>query len=104
VGRRAVYQPEDPIERSQQVRHLRQIYSRAKEVVSWISYGGVGGDPASSGELIECLVKNQFHWEGTKTNDRAPPKGDFHDRMKHGDGPEPMYKERKAREGWVKEG
>jgi hypothetical protein len=45
----------DPVERSQQVRQMRQIYSRASEVVSWI--------PCGSEKAVYYLMRNRFHGE-----------------------------------------
>lgn len=62
---------EDLMERSQQVRLMRQIYSRAKEVVSWVPCDtwnpyGFGGYSRSKGDAIESLIKNKFDGKGTK--------------------------------------
>jgi hypothetical protein len=63
---------EDLTERSQQVRLMRQIYSRAKEVISWVPCDtwnpyGFGGYSRSKGDAIESLIKNKFVGKGTKT-------------------------------------
>ena len=55
---------EDSLERSQQVRQMRQIYSRAKEVISWV--------PCSQEYAVAYLVMNQFYGDGCETTDRVP--------------------------------
>ncbi|KAH8760794.1 heterokaryon incompatibility protein-domain-containing protein [Hyaloscypha finlandica] len=55
---------EDPVERSQQVRQMRQIYSRASEVVSWI--------PCGSEQAVDYLVRNRFYGEGIETEVQLP--------------------------------
>jgi hypothetical protein len=55
---------EDPVERSQQVRQMRQIYSRASEVVSWI--------PCGSEQAVDYFVRNGFHGEGIETEVQLP--------------------------------
>jgi hypothetical protein len=55
---------QDSLERSQQVRQMRQIYSRAKEVISWV--------PCASEDAVAYLVMNQFYGNGCETTDREP--------------------------------
>ncbi len=55
---------QDSMERSQQVRQMRQIYSRAKEVISWV--------PCRSEDAVAYLVVNQFYGNGCETTDRVP--------------------------------
>jgi len=69
---------EDLGERSQQVRLMRQIFSRAKEVVSWIPHDTCipvhisGGYSSSRGAVIEYLIKNKFNEKGTKDRSSRP--------------------------------
>jgi hypothetical protein len=42
---------------------MRQIYSRAKEVISWV--------PCRSGDAVEYLIKNRFYGKGCLTIGRA---------------------------------
>jgi len=55
---------EDSMERNQQVRQMRQIYSRAKEVISWV--------PCRSEDAVAYLVINQFYGNGCETTDQMP--------------------------------
>ena len=55
---------QDSLERSQQVRQMRQIYSRAKEVISWV--------PCGSEDAVAYLVMNHFYGNGYETTDRVP--------------------------------
>jgi hypothetical protein len=55
---------QDSLERSQQVRQMRQIYSRAKEVISWV--------PCGSEDAVAYLVVNQFYGNWCETSDRVP--------------------------------
>jgi Heterokaryon incompatibility protein (HET) len=52
---------QDYVERSQQVRQMRQIYSRAKEVISFV--------PCSSGEAVQYLMRSRFDGEECETDD-----------------------------------
>ncbi|KAE9371021.1 ras-domain-containing protein, partial [Stipitochalara longipes BDJ] len=77
-------------ERSQQVRMMRQIYSTAKEVISWIPYDtcipvDIAGTYSSSrGAVMEYLIKNKFNGKGTR--DRPPP---------------PRTRESQPADGWI---
>jgi hypothetical protein len=55
---------QDSLERSQQVRQMRQIYSRAKEVISWV--------PCALEYAVAYLIMNQFYGDGCETTDRVP--------------------------------
>jgi GTPase KRas protein len=83
---------EDLGERGQQVRVMRQIYSNAKEVISWIPYATctpvdiAGGYSSNRGAVIEYLIRNKFNGKGTKdqpqprTRESQPPDGWIRDR------------------------
>ena len=45
------------------MRQMRQIYSRAKEVICWVDYG--------QGEAVEYLIKNHFYGQACETTDRV---------------------------------
>ncbi|KAE9381310.1 hypothetical protein N431DRAFT_298421, partial [Stipitochalara longipes BDJ] len=64
---------EDAVERSQQVRQMRQIYSRAKEVISWV--------PCQESEAVAYLIKNQFHRDNYETTGQVqkaqPPRASY---------------------------
>lgn len=55
---------QDSMERSQQVRQMRQIYSRAKEVISWV--------PCQSERAVAYLVINHFYDNCCETDYRVP--------------------------------
>jgi hypothetical protein len=71
---------EDRVERSQQVRHMRQIYSRAKEVISWVSGDEIWNGTGSSAKLLDSHIKQMFNGEATVDTIRA---SSYHTPTKH---------------------
>jgi hypothetical protein len=89
----------DPVERSQQVRQMRQIYSRASEVISWI--------PCGSEQAVDYLVRNRFHGEGIETEVQPPSRKRTNGVPVNGSNTENddmLLKEDKTRKEWVNQG
>jgi hypothetical protein len=90
---------EDPVERSQQVRQMRQIYSRASEVISWI--------PCGSEQAVDYLVRNRFHGEGIETEVQPPSRKRTNGVPVNGSNTENddmLLKEDETRKEWVNQG
>jgi len=85
---------QDPVERSQQVRHMRQVYSRAREVISWV--------PCSSAEAVEYLIKD--HFEATRTLTPPPPAASSSEWEVYKARLESEERENSKRHGWVEQG
>ena len=90
---------EDPVERSQQVRQMRQIYSRASEVISWI--------PCGSEQAVDYLVRNRFHGEGIEAEVQPPSRERTNGVPVNGSNTENddmLLKEDETRKEWVNQG
>ncbi|PMD52210.1 HET-domain-containing protein [Hyaloscypha bicolor E] len=89
---------EDPVERSQQVRQMRQIYSRASEVISWI--------PCGSEQAVDYLVRNRFQGEGIETEVQLPSRKRTNSVPVNGSNTEndDMLLKDKTRKEWVNQG
>jgi hypothetical protein len=90
---------EDPVERSQQVRQMRQIYSKASEVISWI--------PCGSEQAVDYLVRNRFNGEGIETEVQLPSRKRIVDVSVNGSNTENdgmLLKEDETRKEWVNQG
>jgi hypothetical protein len=90
----------DRVERSQQVRQMRQIYSRACEVISWI--------PCGSEQAVDYLMRNRFHGEGIETEVQLPSRTGTNGVSVNGSNGEKddklLKEEDETRKEWVNQG
>ncbi|KAH8814396.1 hypothetical protein F5882DRAFT_390431 [Hyaloscypha sp. PMI_1271] len=78
---------------------MRQIYSRASEVISWI--------PCDSEQAVDYLVRNRFNGEGIETEVQLPSRKRIVDVSVNGSNTENdgmLLKEDETRKEWVNQG
>jgi hypothetical protein len=87
---------QDSVERSHHVRQTRQIYSRAKEVISWV--------PCRSEDAAEYLVKNRFYGTPCETTDQSRKRTKGVHVGSSGADSDPSFEDYENRKEWVKQG